>query len=316
MIGKIKKILPFAVMGVIFYYFMTRVEWEATLATLSQVSYLNFSFAVLANVLAAVGMSTVHYRFATNQSGCSSLGYVESINSKVLGYSTVFPTAVVAAYKISGFNKIFGSTAKSVAFFLVGKICSLVVAGIVVVVVAYTGINGIEGAIDQSRLRSFLIVGIVFFAALLILSNVKVFRNSLIRPILERLPQRLLQALKNGAAVFGWRAWLSGVATQSIAFVLSAGAGVLLAFSINANFPFEAVILGRAVTLIALLAPISVAGVGAREVSYLAILPLYSVSPSDSAALVLLLLLTQWGAGALSFVYAMFLDRMIARGSE
>lgn len=292
------------VIAVIAYYLGTRVEWPATFRTLQSVSPFYVFISTALNMLGAVTLSTVYFVIVTGRTEASVLKNVESINARVLGYSTVLPSAVVAAFKITAFQKILQSSAKAVAFFVVGKLCSLLVALLVLLFVGYSS-ERFLGFANRLFGSQFFFAGVVVLIATLVLAtSIRPMRRRLGTMATTLLSNRLSNSLRSIKTMVDVKAWVSGVFTQSIAFFLTVGAAALLALAITPAFPVEAIFVGRAVTLIALLAPISIAGVGAREVSFLMILPLYSVNITDSAALVLLLLLTQWTAGILSFGYS------------
>lgn len=313
MINRIKTVIPFIVIAIVIYYLATRVNWVTTLATLKTISPFTLVISVALNILSAATMSTAHFSFIANETEKKSIFTVESINARVLGYSTVLPAAVVAAYKIAAFTNIFKSASKAIVFFAVGKICSLLVALMVLLYIGYT--SAIFSKLSQSSFGSPYFLGSV---ALLLFSGIVVITiqpiRKLIFSIVKRfLPSRFTNALASTKSVIGITAWSSGVFTQSMAFTLTTYAGTIIATAINPNFPLEAIFIGRAITLIALLAPISVAGVGAREISFLAILPLYGVTTNDTAALVLLLLLTQWFAGLFGMGYALALTKIFGK---
>lgn len=258
-------------------------------------------------------MATAHFFFIGNGTERKNIFAVESINARVLGYSTVLPAAVVAAYKIASFTNIFKSSSKAIVFFVVGKLSSLLIAFIVLLYLAY--ISSIFAKWSESSLGSqYFLSGIAIFIVVVVVAiTIQPIRKPIFSFVKRFLPSKFANALANARSVIGIKAWSSGIITQTIAFALTTLAGSILAIAINPAFPLEAIYIGRAITLIALLAPISIAGVGAREISFLAILPLYGVATNDTAALVLLLLLTQWFAGLFGIGYALALTKIFEK---
>ena len=315
MIRYFKKAAPLIVMAIVVYYLSTRVNWTDTFNTLKTISPFYLVFSVVLNILSAVSMSTAHFVLITGDREENKLLSVESINARVLGYPTVLPSAVVAAYKIAAFQKIFKSSSKAFAFFAVGKISSLLVALLVLFYIGYTSERFVKLTHETFGSENFLILFVLLICSFIFLLNIRSIRQCIILVATKVLPTRVSESLRTTKSIIGAKAWSTGVLTQGLAFILTAGAAALIAIAINPLFPTEAVFVGRAITLIALLAPISIAGVGAREVSFLAILPFYSVNVSDTAALVLLLLLTQWLAGLISLAYALALTKLIKKDS-
>lgn len=301
---KLRTALPLCVLAALGYYFVTRVSWEKTAAALASVSPSVIALAIFINLIATVSLATAQYWMVERDAHGPTLRRVEAINSRVLAYSTVLPTALVAAYKITSFSKIFDSVSKAVAFFSVTKVCSLVVGAVTAAaLLAFgEGPGALRGQFERSPVFILGFLAVAVFAALI--SNSDVLRKRIGSGIDRLLPERFSSALRMASSHLGYRAWGAGLLIQASSFVLVVAAAWGLACALDPDFPLIAIVFARVVTLIALLAPISVAGVGAREVSFLAVLPLFAVSSEDAAALVVLLLLTQWAAGLAAYLYS------------
>jgi len=302
----VKKFLPFVVLGCLVYFMATRVDWPATTLALKSIPIGVLVGAVALNMIAAVTLVTVNFSLVAHVSKFRCLARIEGINSRVLGLSTILPTALVAAYKVREFQKVLESTSKSLAFFLLVKLSSVLVAISVIFFFGFKGLS-VNADIFESTTFTIALSCVIFAGCLGVFPSI---RGRVKDSVAGILPEKVKNALSSGASLLGFKSWGWGVSTQAVAFLLVIASTWLIAFSINGEIPLTALLIGRATTILALLVPISVAGVGAREVSFLAVLPVFGVGASDAITLVLILLLVQWMTGLLGFGYSVLLSKL------
>lgn len=312
----IRKIIPPIVVISIAVYFAMRIDWRIAAAAVRQVSWSALLVAVALNTVAAVSVMTLQY-------GClrgprkAGMWRAEDINARVLALSVFFPTAIVAAFKVAAYKDLFRSFSKAIAFFAIGKASSLLVASFaVLVVISQNGmLEELFSAVDPRSVSKLTLFSLCAAGLLLMMlfswDSARNWGRSFLHKILSGASKEWLIELR---ASFTVHAIAAGLMVQLISFVLTVFAANMLATALSTGIPIQALIMGRGLTLLALVLPISIAGIGAREVSFLAVLALFGVDRNLSGALVMLLLLTQWGAGLAGLVYSCFLRLLVIRG--
>lgn len=291
--------LRVAVLVALFLFFKNRISVAEFHSVLANTSAPVLALAALLTVVSTVDLATLQMTALPALSSHSR--HLRQLNRLSLAYSAFLPSAIVSTHRISAMRAFEIPYTHSVHATILSKLAQVLAAAVVIVAASSTLLS--SGELSRATsLEAVVITACILLAIGLMLLGLHCagpFGTSLgktdatqgsLRQALGRLmeysgglrPAALVKAL-------GW-----GLAGH----LLTVGGATLVAWALFSKLDLAAMAIARSTVLLVGLAPISTAGVGAREVALLAILPVFGYSTSEVLALSLNLFIVHLIAAA------------------
>jgi len=302
--NKLFLLLKFAVSFSLIGYFYTNTDFSEIMGVFSDIEPTYYALGFILNYLGGITSQSIITKLTTNSLSISLLK-MDIINLGMRFYSMVLPLSIVSVIRWQRYTTLGLSKTDAFLLMVLNKSLQILFISLFLFLGLLVFDKVIESSVGVSNYKLFISISILVFSFFLVLSlglmrrfNVT-FIFSLIQWISQLFPANLeirLQAIIERLRLnilntdnTSNRKLFNIFAISAVGFLLIVSSQYYFALSLNIHIGVLAIFFARSFVQLLMMVPISIAGLGLRELGFVTALSFFSVAHAEALALALIL---------------------------